>query len=144
MRIVFAFIALISSAVLWMLPLTEAVYDFRTDNREDYFVVFTEGANTTCNTTLLFPVYNNDTMTISYTSNVSEAPIVSSYNGTTRELITANLTANVTRGLYVYYDINALSHSASLDTLVDWTPYIWYILLLAFPACALVAIFWYR
>ncbi len=141
MRIAFAFIALIASFVLWLLPITTGIYDFRTDVRADAFSVDTAAGITTGNVTLLRAIYTDDTNTISYVSTLAEVPIFSSYNTTTRQLLTSGLTANTTRTLTVNYDINALAFSDALSTLLDWWPFIWYMIITAFPIAALVAIF---
>lgn len=141
MRIAFAFVALIASFILWNLDITAAIYDFRTDVREDEFSVDTAVGVTTTNTTLIKTLFDNDTNTIGYLSTISETPVYSSYDTTTRELKTAGLTANTTRTLTVNYDTNALTHSTAINNLIDWWPFIWYMLLTAFPIAALVAIF---
>lgn len=141
MRIGFAFIALIASFILWVLPVTDAVYDFRTDVREDDFTVATGLGVTSANVTLLKAIYDNDTDTIGYTSNVTEIPAFSSYNSTTRQLLTTGLSANTTRLLTINYDTNALTFSTALNTLLNWWPFIWYMLITAFPIASLVAIF---
>ncbi len=141
MRIAFAFIALIASATLLMLDITTAVYDFRTDVREDSFTIETAPAVTTANVTLFKALFDDDTNTISYTSSIAEAPVVTSYASATRDLASSNFTANTTRTLYVTYDINALSHSDAINNFINWWPFIWYMLITVFPIAALVAIF---
>jgi hypothetical protein len=141
MRIAFAFIALIASFSLWLLDVSSAVYDFRTDVREDAFVVETAAAATTANVTLLRAIFDDDTDTIGYLSTIAEIPVFGSYNTTTRQLNTTGLTANTSRTLTVNYDTNALTFSTAINNLLDWWPFIWYMILTAFPIAALVAIF---
>ncbi len=141
MRIAFAFIALIAAFTLWLLDITNAVYDFRTDVREDAFAVTTASGVTSANTTLLKPVFDNDTHTIGYLSSISETPVFSTYNTTTRQLLTTGLTAASTRTLTVNYDTNALTHSTALNALLNWWPFFWFMIITAFPIAALVAIF---
>jgi len=141
MRIAFAFIALIASFCLWLLDISNAVYDFRTDVREDSFTVVTPAAVTSANVTLLKAVYDNDTNTIDYISSISETPVFSSYDTTTRQLLTTGLSANTTRTLDVNYDTNALTHSTAINALLNWWPFIWFMIIVAFPIAALVAIF---
>lgn len=140
MRIAFAFIALIASASLWLLDVSAGVYDFRTDVREDVFTVVTVDA-TAANVTLLKAVFDNDTNTIGYVSSIAEVPVFSSYNTTTRQLETSGLTDNTTRTLTVNYDTDALSFSTAINNLLDWWPFLWFMILTAFPIAALVAIF---
>lgn len=144
MRIAFAFFCVIGGAILWLFPITQAVYDFRTDPRTDSFTVSTAPADTTSTNTLLQAIYNNDTGTISYTSNVSEVPYVYSYNTTSRELVTYGLADNTTRLLNVTYDIDALSSSAALSTLMTWWPFIYYLIATAFPIAGVVAVITHR
>lgn len=141
MRIAFAFLALIASFTLWLLDVTNAVYDFRTDVREDVFAVDTGPVATTANVTLLRAIYTDDTNTIGYTSSIAEVPVFATYNTATRELATSNFTANTTRSLIVNYDTNALSFATGINNLLDWWPFIWFMLITAFPIAALVAIF---
>ena len=44
-----AFLILIASAVLWWLPVTEGIYDFRTDVEENSFAVTTAAGETAAN-----------------------------------------------------------------------------------------------
>ena len=141
MRIAFAFTIMLLSAILWMVDTTQAVYDFRTEVREDDFTVTTAANVTSANVTLLKEVYDDDTDTIGYTSSIAEAPVYSAYNTVTRQLLTANLTAGTSRTLTVNYDIDALVYSTSLNTFLDWWPFVWIILVIIFPIAAIVAIF---
>lgn len=144
MRIAFAFIALIASFTLWLLDITTAIYDFRTDVREDTFIVATAPGVTSANTTLLRAVFDDDTQTISYLSTIAETPVFSSYNITSRQVLTSGLTDNTSRTLTVIYDTNALTQSDAIDNLIDWWPFLWYMLITAFPIASLVAIFYVR
>tara|TARA_Y100000310_G_scaffold209022_1_gene209630 strand:- start:519 stop:926 length:408 start_codon:yes stop_codon:yes gene_type:complete len=131
---------LIAAGLLWMIDIPQAVLDFRTTTRQDVFNVVTADT-TTANVTLLRAIYLNDTNTISYLSTISEEPFFSSYNSTTRDLQTGGLTANTTRTLTVNYSENALTFNTSLNTFLDWFPYMWISIIALFPIAALVAIF---
>ena len=142
MRIAFAFVMLVASSILWLLDVTTGIYDFRTTVREDVFVATeTTPLGTTANVTLLKSIYDDDTNTISYESTLAETPVFSSYNTITRQLLTSGLTANTSRILTVIYDTNALAHSDAIDNILDWWPFIWYMLIVTFPIAAILAIF---
>lgn len=125
-----------------MLPVSGAVYDFRTDLREDEFTSPTGVLVTTANVTLGKPVYDNDTSTIDYFSDLStDVPVYSSYNATSRQLGVAGLTDNTTRTLTITYDIDALGGSDALNTFVGYVPWMWMLLIIVFPIAGLAAIF---
>lgn len=141
MRVFNAFMILVASVFLWLMPISDAIYDFRTDQETDNFTVTTAVGVTAANVTLLDTLYDNDTSTISYISSIAETPTFYSYNSTTRTVWTTGLTANTSRTLTVYYDRSALAGNTTLETVLDWTPYIYYLILAAFPVCGLAAIF---
>ena len=127
---------MVSAVILFLLPITTLVYDFRTDLETDTFSVTTAIGETT----LLVAIYGNDTDTISYTSNVTETPSVSAYDTATRQLTTASLTANVTRSLVVSYNIDAINND-SVATLLDNTSAIWLLMVITLPVAAIASIF---
>lgn len=125
-----------------MLPISTAIYDFRTDLREDTFSRETGGGETTASVTLLKPVYDNDTETIGILSSIStDTPLYSSYNSTTRLLGMTGLAVSSNRTLTVSYDIDALEGSGAINTVMDIIPFIWMLVVIAFPMAALFAIF---
>lgn len=142
MRALGSIAILVITVILWFLPITQGVYDFKTDPREDTFNnVLTGVGETTANVTILKALYDNDTSTFSISSNTSrDIPLYSSYNATTRELMVSGLAANITRSLYVTYDIDALSGVVAISTLLNFVPYFWYIILLLIPPVTLIAI----
>ena len=98
MRIAQAFLVLVVSAILWLFPVSEAVYEFKTDAREDTFPISIAASETSANMTLFRPIYDDDTSTVSLLSNNSnDIPVVSSYNGTSRVLLVGGLAENSTR-----------------------------------------------
>lgn len=133
---------LIATAILWMVPMSDAVTDFRTDAREDDFSVNTAVGVTSANVVLVKSLYDNDTNLISFNSTLSETPTFSSYNSTTKQVNVATLTANTSRTLTVFYRTDALPDSTGINTMLDWWYYIWILLLIAFPIAAIVAIIW--
>ena len=125
-----------------MLPVSEAVYDFRTDLREDEFTSPTGVGVTSANVTLGEPVYDDDTGTIDYFSDLStDVPAYSSYNATSRQLLVSGLTANTTRVLSIFYDVDALAGSDALNNFVGYIPWIWLLIIIVFPIAGLAAIF---
>ena len=141
-RIFLGFLIIVTVAILFMIPVTEAIYDYRTDVREDPFTVVTAPAVTTGNMTLIKPIYDNDTATTAFSSNnTNDSPLYAAYDTATRELQVSGLAANSTRLLTVSYDVDALSASAAVSTLMDYLSWIWFILLAGFPAAAIAAIF---
>ena len=142
MRIFYAFLVMVTTAMLWMLPITAAIYDFRTDVQEDTFTSDTAVGQTTENVTLSEVLYDNDTQTIDILSSISgDVPAYASYNGTTRLLGISGLSANTTRSLTVSYDVDALAGSDAINNLLDIVPWIWMLCIIVFPMAALAAIF---
>ena len=141
MRIFYAFLVVVTASLLFMLPITTMIYDFRTDIREDTFSVTTAVAQTTANTTLLKAIYGDDTTTISYDSSIAETPVYSSYSTATRQLLTSGLTANTTRSLAVSYDVTALTGFDAVNTLMDRLGFFWLLMIVAFAPAALASMF---
>lgn len=142
MRIFYAALVVVVAAILFMLPVTLAIYDFRTDLREDEFTSPTGVGVTTANVSLGKPIYDDDTGTVDIFSDLdTDVPTYSTYNGTTLQLGIAGLTANTTRILTVTYDIDALEGSDAISAILDIVPFIWLLIAIAFPPAALFAIF---
>lgn len=140
MRIFYSFLVVLVSAVLALLPITQGIYDFQTDQREDNFTV-TTGAVTNTTVQLFTTLYDNDTSTIEILSHDSDdSPLYNSYNTTTRALLITGLAENTTRTIDVTYDVNALGDSSGISTFVGYLAYIWIIIWVAFPIAALIAI----
>lgn len=125
-----------------MLPLTEGIYDFRTDPRTDTFTTITAAGVTTGNATLGADPYDCDTTNLDINSDLgTDTPIPTSINCTTRFLDISGLTANTTRTLTITYDFDALQGSSAINNLVDRVPWIWLIVIIAFAPAAIFAIF---
>lgn len=145
MRIFNGFLIIFASVVLFMLPISRGVYDFRTDVREDLFNYETGGGVTTANVVLHTPIYNDDINTIVlYSDLATDVPLFSAYNTTTRLLDITGLTVASNRTLRVNYDINALVDNVALSTFMDWLPFIWFIVIAVLPMVALYVIIKYR
>lgn len=137
-----AFVVIMASAILFLIPLTTAAYDFQTDLREDTFTVNTAVGVTSANVTLVEEVYDDDVTTISVSSDLStDEPLYSSYNTTTRQTLFTGLTANTTRTLTVGYDVDALEGGDAINTVADRLAWFWLISIIVFAPAALAAIF---
>lgn len=142
MRIFYAFLIVLVSVILWMLPVTEAVYDFRTELRTDTFSTTTAVGVTSANETLLDDLYDDDTGSVDIDSDdATDIPLANSYNGTTQVLNITGLTANTTRTLDVSYDVSALEGYDAISTLLDRVSWIWMLVIISFGPAALFAIF---
>lgn len=142
MRIFNAFLIILGSVILLLLPLTGAIYDFRTDSRTDTFSTTTGVGVTTANETLLGDLYDCDMGSIDIDSdNATENPLASSVNCTSRVLLISNLAANTTRILDITYDVGAFEVTDAINDFLDFVPWIWILLIVAFAPAALVALF---
>lgn len=138
MRIFYGLLIVIVSVILWLLPVSQAVYDYRTDIYTDTYNYETGGGVTTANVVLRNPIYNDDTNTITILSDLStDNPLFASYCTTNRLLDITGMTAASNRTMWVSYDINALVGLPAVATLMDWTPYLWWILISVFPMAGL-------
>jgi len=141
-KIFAAFLIIVVAAVLFMIPSTEMVYDFRTEQRTDTFLTITAAATTSANETLLQDLYGDDMGSVDIDSDfATDAPLPNSYNSTSRVLNITGLTANTTRALDITYDVSSLGGYDAIDTLLDRFPYFWLLVIIAFAPAALVAMF---
>lgn len=133
------------SVFLWLLPITESTYAFRTDLREDEFTVETlEGINN-ASVTLFDEVYDDDTSTIEIiSSDADDTPLYTSYNSTTRLLTFSGLDASTNRTINVTYDVDALGGHGVFHTLMDQAPWLYILMVIALPVGSMVAIWWPR
>ena len=142
MRIFYAFLIIVTIAILLILPVSQGIYDFRTDQRTDNFYTNTGVGATTAALVLHDDVYDNDTATIDISSdNPLDLPVFTSYITATRVVNMGGLNDNDTRTLTVDYDVYALSGAAGIDTLVSRFDLIWIVMLITFAPVALAAIF---
>lgn len=142
MRIFHAFLVVFTVAILFFLPVSDGVYDYRTDLQSDSFSSSTGPGETTEAVVLNRPLYDNDTSSFSLlSSESSDTPAVSTYVSATRNLTISGLAESTNRTLTVEYDIDALNASAAINTFMGYVPTIWILVILAFPVLAMVAIF---
>ncbi len=141
MRIFQGFLIVFITVILFLLPVTGAIYDYRTDAREESFNYETGGGVTTANVTLHYPIYDDDTNTIGILSDLpTDIPLFSAYNTTTRLVDITGLTVASNRTLRVFYDINALIEHEALDGFIGWLPFIWILMVCVMPMAGIYTI----
>lgn len=142
MRIFQAFIIIMAAVILFLLPLTLAMYDFQTDLRVDSITGTTGVGETSDNVVLGTTVYDDDTTTITVVSDLgSDNPAAGAYASGSHTLNVTGLTANTTRTLTISYDVDALAGSTAIATLSDKIAWIFLLMAIIFPPTALYAIF---
>ena len=142
MKIFYSFLIILTAAFLLMLPVTSAVYDFKTDLREDSFSVTTAAASTNATVILVKALYDEDISTTSILSdNATDVPIANSYAVASRALLITGLADNTTRTLAVSYDVYALEGLTAIDTLISKVYLLWLLCIIAFPIAALLSLF---
>lgn len=142
MRVFWAFIIILATVMLFLLPITPAVYDFKTDVRQDSFTTPTAVGATTANVVLIKELYDDDVMTISLASDLAtDVPAVVSYNATNRALLVSGLTDNTTRGLVVDYDVDSLNASPAIATFIDYIPWFVLLMVILLPAAGIAGMF---
>lgn len=142
MRIFNSFLILVAAALLWLIPINDAIYDFQTDVKTDVFGVATAASITSVNLTLTHSVYENDTSTLTVTSSDGDdSPILTAYAATNHTANITGLAENLTRELTLYYDVDALSGSTAWSTILDILPFFWMVLIICFPVAGMAAIF---
>lgn len=141
MKVFYSFLIIFALAVLFMLPITQGVYAFRTDVKEDTFRYPTAVGETTANVTLLKEVYDDDVTTVSVLSDIAtDVPVIEGYTAGTRLLDISGLAANATRTLSVSYDYDALNASGAFDIFLSRLSWIWLLCVIGFAPAALWAI----
>lgn len=142
MKIFWAFIILAGSAILWLLPVSEGIYNFRTDVKEETRTVITGAGDTTASLVLSKPVYQDDASTIEVLSSIdTDTTVIDSYTPATRTLALSGLDSDASRELSISYDVNALQWHTAFDTMLTYVPFIWIVILIAFPICGMIVMF---
>lgn len=127
-----------------MVPMPEAIYDFRTSLKTDTFWSSTDGATTSANVTLTKAVYDNDLATITITSNLpQDVPALVDYNTTSRLTDITGLALSSNRTLSVSYDYQSIQPNGVIDSLLDKLPWIWFLCVIGFIPSALI-VMWFR
>ena len=141
-RILYAGLIMLVTVFLWMLPVEEAVYDFRTALRTDTFLTATAAGVTSANETLGGDLYECDLSSIDIDSDdTTDTPVANSANCTSQILNITGLSANTTRVLEITYAYNALVGYDAINTVVGRFPFIWILLIIIFPVAAIASLF---
>jgi hypothetical protein len=141
LKIFYSFLIVFASAVLYFIPITAGVHDFRTDLKEDSFYVSTNGAITTGNVTLIKALYQDDTSSVQLTSDQAvDTPVVAGYTTATRLLDISGLAVSYNRTLTASYDWDALGGSGAVNAFLDKVAWIWLLCVIAFAPAALAAV----
>jgi microcystin-dependent protein len=145
MKIVATFLMIVLVGLLFMLPISTAVYDYRTDIQEEDHTVTTAALTTSANVSLHLPIYQANLSTLSFSSTVAtDNAVPGTFYDSTSHVVTVNgLAASTTRDLTAFYDVNALSSVGALDTFLNMVPWLWYLMLVAVLGVAIFAI-WRR
>jgi hypothetical protein len=134
MRYFTGFLIVLSSVLFWMLPVSSSIYAWKTDARTDVFTITTIPAVTSANSTLLKPIYDNDTSTLDFSSSLStDIPVYVSYNGTSHLVAYTGLTDNSTRQISISYDVTAFTDNSVFETLSDMAVWLIFIFFIVFP-----------
>jgi hypothetical protein len=143
LRIFYAFLILLTSVLLWFIPVTDLIYDFRTDVRNDDIVKVTNASETSANVTLHTYIYGSDATLASVTSDEgADAPVIYAYAPSNHTANITGLSVSLSRILTVTYDVDALSGSTAWDKILDdIVPKLWLLIIIIFPIAALVAMF---
>ena len=140
MKIVYSFLIVLVAVFLWLLPLSDMVYSFRTDPVTDESTVDTGVGETTSNVTLNQFTFNGISSITSVSSSINEVPAVSSYNSTSKTALISSLTADDSRTLSITYDVDVITDNDAINTLLDRASWIWMLIIIAFPVASLAAI----
>ena len=140
MKIVYSFLIVLVAVFLWLLPLSDMVYSFRTDSTTDESTVDTGVGVTTSNVTLNQFTFNGISSITSVSSSINEVPAVSSYNSTSKTALISSLTADDSRTLSITYDVDVITDNDAINTLLDRASWIWMLIIIAFPVASLAAI----
>lgn len=137
-----AFLIIVASTILFLLPLTLAVEAFKTDTQEDTFSLVTAVDETSENVVFSETLYESDTTSISMLSDLATDTLSwSSYNSTANRIQVDGLTGNATRTITATYDIDALGGNTAIITVADRLAWFWLLVCIAFAPMALAAIF---
>ncbi len=141
MKFFAAFLIILASAVLWLVPVGQAVYDYRTDSREQAVVIATGAGVTTGTKVLSRPLYQDDySKVVLYSDLTTDVPLADTYDTATRLLTVSGLTASSNRTLTIIYPVDALSLHPAIAVFMGIIPWFWYLLITSLPCVAIVAL----
>ena len=137
-----AFLIIVASTFMFLLPLTTAVEKYKTYQQEDIFSVTTGVGETVDNITFSETLYEGDSTSVTILSDLStDATGWNSYNSTYNNIGLTGLTASEVRVITATYDVDALGGNAAIITLVDRLAWLWLLICIAYAPAALAAIF---
>ncbi len=144
MRIVATFLSLVLTALLFMLPVSSAIYDYRTEPYSQTFSDLTT-AGTSANVSLFKSIYGGDYTTLECASDLATDNCTHGYyyDATSHVVQINGFTVGGTRDLIVTYDVNALTATTALDGFLNMLPWIWYLLIIGVLAIS-VYVIWRR
>lgn len=141
MRIFYSFLIIFCSVILWLLPVSQGIYDFETDLKLDNLYATTAVGTTNSTIQLTSDIYDDDTGTLSISSNDSDdVPAIYSYNATTRALVVTGLADNTTRTISATYDVDAIEGPEAIGDFFEIFPFLWIVIISVFPVAGLTAI----
>lgn len=133
---------MVTTVILWMLPVAEGVYDFRTSLRTDTFLTATAVGVTSANETLGGNLCECDLGSIDIDSDdTTDTPVANSVNCTSQVLNITGLSANTTRVLEITYAFDALVGFDAINAFVDRIPFFWMLLVIIFPIAGIAYLF---
>jgi len=142
LKIFSSFLVVLTAVLLFFLPFSEAVYDFRTDVKTDSLYSATDPGEATDNLTLTHEIYDDDSSTLSLlSSNSADIPVLSAYSPDSHSILVSGLSENSTRTLAVSYDIYALTGWSGIDTFVSRLGLFWILIIFSFVVCGFVVLF---
>lgn len=136
-----AFLIIMASTILFLLPLTESVQAFLVDIQTDYFSVATGVGETTANVVFSEPLYDDDTTSIDMLSDLNTDTVGwNTYNSTANRINLSGLTANASRTITASYEFDAINNTA-IVAIANRLAWFWLLVCIAFAPTALAAIF---
>lgn len=142
MRIFYGFLILFFSALLWLVPISDGIYEFRTDAKTDTAYIQTGAGETSSNHTLTKTLYDNDTSSVSlFSYDSDDIPVVSSYNSTTRLLVFTGMAASTNRTMEITFDTDVFTNSNFWPDFLDNFKFYWWVFISLYAIGALVAMF---
>lgn len=126
--------------IAFQLPnLFNAVTDFRTTALTEGYATTTAAGVTSANITLAKPVFQDDIIYVTTSSNVTlDVPSPQSYVTATRVVLVGGLQASTTRMLTVVYKTPKLGIYATADTTVSFFPALLIVLMISLPILIIV------
>lgn len=121
--------------------ITDAVTDFRTDELAEEFVGDTAVGVTSTNVQLGSELWDDSLSYASVATNATaDAPALTSYNGTNRQVTVTGLAANTTRTITLTYRTAGLSDYSGAEEISLNIPVIILVFIILLPASGIIAL----